>query len=381
MNAIEELLDNYWIIKEDDKEKYYEVKHGLDDKNVKKFLQEMLGWKLIHTERLLKLEKVPAHAQPFMGIQMFSEIHDYCFLCAVLMFLEDKQEDTQFLLSELIRYIETVMQEYMKVDWTSFAQRKSLVRVLQYVEKIGILRVFEGDTNTYLSEQDSEVLYYNTGLSRYFCTNFTMDVSSIDSWRDFEKNQFDELEDDKGTIRTNRVFRQLVVSPNLYWKEDSSADAYYLKNKKNFIASNIEKNIGGTMIVNKHNACVIFEDKTPIGNYHPKTNMLSEIVLLVCHKVIEMSKDARKAKVDDEDTIRMTQSKFQDILYTLKKQYQSLWSKEYRDMANEKYVFLVKQYMKNWMMMKEDGDDVILYPIITLTSGAYSKELEEKLNA
>ena len=44
---------------------------------------------------------------------------------------EDKEENNQFLLSDLIRYIETVISKYIEVDWTSFSQRKSLVRLLQ----------------------------------------------------------------------------------------------------------------------------------------------------------------------------------------------------------------------------------------------------------
>ena len=38
-------------------------------------------------KNLLKLEKKPAHAEPFMGIGEFTEIRDYCILCVVWQFL------------------------------------------------------------------------------------------------------------------------------------------------------------------------------------------------------------------------------------------------------------------------------------------------------
>ena len=126
MKTINLLLNNYWIVKETDKENYYAVKHEINDKNIKRFIQEMLGWKIIHSEHVIKLEKIPSHAEPFMGIQEFTEIRDYCLLCAILLYLEDKEENNQFLLSDLIRYIETVISKYIEVDWTSFSQRKSL---------------------------------------------------------------------------------------------------------------------------------------------------------------------------------------------------------------------------------------------------------------
>ena len=103
-----------------------------------------------------------------MGIGAFTDRRDYCILCAVLMFLEDREEGNQFLLSELIRFVETVLVNVMDVDWTVFSQRRSLVRVMQYAQQMHMIRIYEGDTETFARQQDTEVLYENTGCSRYF---------------------------------------------------------------------------------------------------------------------------------------------------------------------------------------------------------------------
>ena len=380
MSAISLLLDNYWIVRNTNKEEYYSIKHELSDKETMRFIQEMLGWKLIHTDNLLKLEKVPAHAKSFMGIQEFSETRDYCLLCAVLIYLEDKEENSQFLLSDLIRYVETIISEYMEVDWTSFSQRKSLVRVLQFVENKGMLKVYEGDSSSYSKEATSEVLYENTGLSRYFATNFPMDISGITNWRDFEKKQMEELDDEHGTLRTNRVFRWLVTCPSMYFEDPNSSDFLYLKNKRNYIETNIEKNMGATLNITKNNASIIFVDSVPIGEVHPKNSMLSEIVLLVNHEIMKMSKDKRKLVINQDDTIIISNSKFEDILLKLKKQYQEFYSKEFKEMTNDKYVSLIKDYMKNWLMIKEDNEQIIIYPSIAITSGKYPNYMEAKLD-
>ncbi len=380
MSAISLLLDNYWIVRNTNKEEYYSIKHELSDKETMRFIQEMLGWKLIHTDNLLKLEKIPAHAKPFMGIQEFSETRDYCLLCAVLIYLEDKEENSQFLLSDLIRYVETIISEYMEVDWTSFSQRKSLVRVLQFTENKGMLKVYEGDSSSYSKEATSEVLYENTGLSRYFATNFPMDISGITNWHDFEKKQMEELDDEHGKLRTNRVFRWLVTCPSMYFLDPNGSDFLYLKNKRNYIETNIEKNMGATLNITKNNASIIFIDSAPIGEVHPKNSMLSEIVLLVCHEIMEMSKDKRKLVVNQDDTIIISNSKFEDILLKLKKQYQEFYSKEFKEMTNDKYVSLIKGYMKNWLMIKEDNEQIIIYPSIAITSGKYPNYMEVKLN-
>ena len=69
MNEFRTLLENFWICKDSDKETYYKVKRDIS--NFQRFDREQLGWKLVHTENLLKLEKRPAHAESFMGIGEF----------------------------------------------------------------------------------------------------------------------------------------------------------------------------------------------------------------------------------------------------------------------------------------------------------------------
>ena len=44
---------------------------------------------------LIKVEKIPAAPENWMGIQDFREPMEYVFFCIVLMFLEDKETDTR----------------------------------------------------------------------------------------------------------------------------------------------------------------------------------------------------------------------------------------------------------------------------------------------
>lgn len=91
------LLDRFWITKAEDKELYYTLKRTQPE--YKRFLNEQLGWNLIVNEAVIKLEKVPPKAMPWMGIQEFSDTMDYCLLCALLLYLSDLDDEEQFLLS------------------------------------------------------------------------------------------------------------------------------------------------------------------------------------------------------------------------------------------------------------------------------------------
>ena len=88
MNALSELCSKRWIIKEKDKEKYYQIKDTIG--MWQELIRDKLGYRLIDNSYVLKLEKLPGEAQPWMGITEFQSKEEYVLFCLVLMFLEDK---------------------------------------------------------------------------------------------------------------------------------------------------------------------------------------------------------------------------------------------------------------------------------------------------
>ncbi len=373
MNAVRTLLENFWICKDTDKEDYYKIKREIPA--FQRFIGEQLGWKLIHTENLLKLEKIPAHAESFMGIQEFSDVLDYCILCAVLMYLEDQEEEEQFLLSELLDYVETKLKGEVLIDWTSFSQRKSLVRVLQYMERMEMLRVYEGNSEAFGLEQGQEVLYENTGYSKYFAVNFPMDISDFETWEDFEKQRFEEIQEDRGAARIHRVYRQLAVCPAMYWEGNEDADSLYLKNQRQWVAKYLEENLGGKLELYKNAAFLMLEEDDCYGTVHPRDAMLPEIVLLVC-AYIQQALQERELVKQENETILVTKQRFSELVLAVRKKGSAGWSKEYREMDPEKLVDSIENYMKNWMLIREDGDGVIILPAAGKQAGFYPKDFK-----
>ena len=371
MNELRTLLENFWICKDADKELYYKVKRDIP--NFQKFVREQLGWKLVHTENLLKLEKRSARGESFMGIGEFLDIRDYCILCAVLMYLEDKEEHEQFLLSELIDYVETGLKPYIDIDWTSFTQRKSLVRVLQYMEKLQMLRVYEGRSEGFGLESGQEVLYENTGYSKYFATSFSVDISGFESFEDFEKAEFEEIEQNRGSLRINRVYRQLAICPCMYWESVEDADSLYLKNQRQWVAKYISENMGGNLDLYKNMACISLDADDCYGLVHPRDAMLPEIVLLVCNGIQKEILNGHLLKGDNE-LIFTTSGQMSDIILRCRKNHSAGWSKEYREMNEELLVENVLEYMKNWMMIRFLDEQIIILPAVGRTAGVYPED-------
>lgn len=258
------------------------------------------------------------------------------------VYLEDKEEQEQFLLSELIDYVETQLKQYMEIDWTSFTQRKSLVRVLQYMEELQMLRVYEGRSEAFGAEAGQEVLYENTGYSKYFATSFPTDISGYESWQDFEKTDFDEVLEDRGATRINRVYRQLAVCPAMYWKENEDADALYLKNQRKWVSKYLQKNLGGNLDIYKNAAFFTMEDRDGYGVVHPRDAMLPEAVLLLCAK-LQQELVAGKIRKEENERIVMEKSRFAKLLLDCRNEWQMGWSKEFREMEEEK---LLMQFLR-----------------------------------
>lgn len=373
MNEFRTLLENFWICKDTDKETYYKVKRDIP--NFQRFIREQLGWKLVHTENLLKLEKRPAHAESFMGIGEFSDIRDYCILCVVLMYLEDKEEQEQFLLSELLDYVETRLSPYLSVDWTSFTQRKSLVRVLQYMEKLQMLRVYEGRSEGFGSERGQEVLYENTGYSKYFATSFATDISGYQSWEDFEKTDFEEFEGNRGTLRVNRVYRQLAVCPSMFWETADDADSLYLKNQRHWVAKYIREHMGGNLDLYRHMACLSMDGDDCCGSVHPRDAMLPEVVLLLCGQIRKAVSEGRLEKQENEQ-IYTTGKQLSDLILSCRRMWGAGWSKEYREMDEERLVEQVLEYMADWLMIRQEGDRLVILPSAGRTAGIYPEDFK-----
>lgn len=375
MHELRPLIENYWINKSVDKELYSKTKRA--SSRFRRFVTEQLGWRLIINERILKVEKIPTRAETFMGIQAFTEIRDYCIFCAILMYLEDKEDEEQFLLTDLSTAIELELKKYMEVDWTQFTQRKSLVRVVEFAKKMGLLIEYEKRSDAMSDGLGQEALYENTGLSRYFATVFQHDIAHFTSYQDFEAMDLQEVEMDRGHFRINRVYRQLVASPAMYWRDSDDQDAIYLKNQRQWVQKYAAEHIGGCLHIHKNAAFFVMEEGECFGEKHPSDSMISEIILMLCTEIRSQVNEGILAK-NHHDCIEMSERRLEKLVMYGKEKYGSAWSKEYRDMTAEKLVKAMIKYMECWKMLQRKEDGMILLPAIGKLVGRYPKDFMVK---
>lgn len=107
MRELEILLNRRWVLKSEDRELYYKIRDSISE--IRKFATEKMGCQVIENSLLVKMEKIPALPESCMGIQAFTSREEYAYLCILLMFLEDRDAQGQFILSQLTEYIASSM--------------------------------------------------------------------------------------------------------------------------------------------------------------------------------------------------------------------------------------------------------------------------------
>ena len=372
MKALEVLLSKRWILKSRDRELYYSVRDELP--KFKSFLIEKLGFQVVVNSYLIKLEKIPAVAENWMGIKEFSDKMEYVIFMTVLMFLEEKDMGEQFVLSELTEYIQTAV-EVESIDWTVYRSRKYLVKVMKYLVSEGILEINDGSEEDFQKDGISEVLYENTGVSRNFVKNFTRDISNFKGMADFYDGDFIDTNEDRGIVRRQRVYRKLLLSAGLYRNENTEEDFNYIRNFRGIIANDFEGLFDCNLHIHKSSAYLVINEGSRLGRAFPEESTLSDIVLLVNDLILNRIGENKLTPAVDESII-LSLENFNELIEEAKRLYGNGFAKTYRDMTTKEICSVVTEYMMELGFIEYLGNDVKINPIVGKVAGRYPKDFE-----
>ena len=109
--------------------------------------------------------------------------------------------------------------------------------------------------------------------------------------------------------------------------------------------------------------------------------MLPEVVLMLC-RMIRKNIETGQWKVRQDGCILLSREEFQRELSSCHNKYKAAWSKEYREMEDGKLFTIVTAYMKDWMMIDEWDQEIVVYPGAGKIIGDYPADFrtKEKIN-
>lgn len=379
MNVLEELMNQRWISKRKEREKYYRIKDEVG--NLKEFIREKLGYRLIENGMLIKLEKIPGEALPWMGIDEFSDQKEYAFFSLILMFLEDKEVEEQFVLSQLTEYI-AAQYPGEGIEWTVYENRRKLIRVMKYAMKQGMFLNNDGSEENFAVELETEALYENTGLSKYFTRNFTRDISEYTKVEDFFQSEWMDMDEDRGLVRKQRVYRKLLLTPGVYKEKEKDEDFAYIKNYRSSIEHDLESVMDCTLQVHKTSAYVLIGENGNLGKVFPGNNSVSDAILLLFY-MIQQKVSGGTLKLNVDETILLSEPEMRELLVECKRRFGAGFAKKYReDLSEQEFATIIIRELEQLDMIRIDDvtKDVVIMPIAGKISGMYPEAYLEKEN-
>lgn len=373
MKELELLLDQYWIRKDQNKELFYQIKDSIP--RFKSFLNDKLGYGILINQHLIKLEKIPGSPQSFMGIDSFTDPLEYILLCQLLMFLEDRSREEQFVLSQLTEFIAGNSIGREKIDWTLFRHRKHLIKVLRFAQEIGLLAVTDGDDQQFAHDDGTEVLYESTGLSRYMVRYFTTDIMAVKNLSDLENAEWGELDGDRGVIRRQRVYRKLLMEPVVYAQGADDVDYDYIKKQRGPIEGDFMDYLEYPLHVHKNGALLLVPADKNLADLFPNTKAICDIALLFGALLRNELNDAR-LQLNGSGGIYLSRVAFDTLSARLKAETGANWSKEYRDKSLAALAEDLLAYLEEFKMLRQlnGGREIEILPLAGKLVGSYPED-------
>lgn len=368
------LLNNFWILKEDDLDNYYKIKrnqHLLRD-----YINKTLGSRLIIHDRFIKLEKIPAQALESIGLPNFILQTDYIYLCLILLFLEDKTRETYFMLSDLIDYVKNtaVALELNNVpNWTLTKERKSLKRAVNFLEKIKVIKLKDASKDDFSDNENAEALYISTGLSNYVMRMFNNEIFDIKQEEDFIKDEWTYQNDEKGDIRKYKIYRNLIYTPCIYMNDISKSEIDYLKQLRHHISNELS-NLNYELELTKNMALVFENENALTKDSFPNNKRISAIVLIVLTKLYELIKE-NKIILNEYEIGKISYEDLYNIIIGIKNKYNIYLSKTLKDLTDSAFFDNILDILETYTFIRNVDNYYEILPAIRIFN---SKLIENK---
>lgn len=368
------LLNNFWILKEDDLDNYYKIKrnqHLLRD-----YINKTLGSRLIIHDRFIKLEKIPAQALESIGLPNFILQTDYIYLCLILLFLEDKTRETYFMLSDLIDYVKNtaVALELNNVpNWTLTKERKSLKRAVNFLEKIKVIKLKDASKDDFSDNENAEALYISTGLSNYVMRMFNNEIFDIKQEEDFIKDEWTYQNDEKGDIRKYKIYRNLIYTPCIYMNDISKSEIDYLKQLRHHISNELS-NLNYELELTKNMALVFENENALTKDSFPNNKRISAIVLIVLTKLYELIKE-NKIILNEYEIGKISYEDLYNIIIGIKNKYNIYLSKTLKDLTDSAFFDNIIDILETYTFIRNVDNYYEMLPAIRIFN---SKLIENK---
>ena len=187
------------------------------------------------------------------------------------------------------------------------------------------------------------------------------------------------MDEDRGIIRRQRVYRKLLLSMGVYREKEQYEDFAYIRNYRGVIETDLEKLTDCQLQVHKSSAYLMMGEEGDLGKMFPGNNSISDAILLLFYEIQERVK-SEKLILRVNETICLSEAEFQEIIFQCKERYNEGFAKKYREMSQEEFCDILMKELEQFGMIQTDGvtKDITIMPIAGKLCGSYPEEFLKK---
>ena len=352
--ALKLLIDHFWILRESQPEEYHFLRRN--QQFLQREFRERFGWNLIIRPHYIQVLKRPFDTQPWMGANGFTTTMDYVLFCCGLAYAEGLDPDTPFMMDELIRNLQLMVPEDLVVDWTNYNHRKSLVRAVKQMQQLGLIEQIEGEASDFeQSENNLEILFTTTDLTRAFLARAPRSYSQYDNYQGFEQ----ELVASRDSLERRQVlYQRLLMEPQILRTKENEEQFALMRNFYRWDQEYAENQTDFHFELYRDYAAFTLESRDNWQELFPSRRVVDEVL-------VQLATILRQERLEHTHygIIRLTKTKWDKTLSELQRVYSSFWSKEFTDMTLTQLSDKLLQRGSSWGLLAETKEEeIVLQP-------------------
>lgn len=374
LNCIHQLLDNFWVVRKENPEIFYEIKQN--EGFLRDYFKDYFRFKLVIGTDFAKVEKFQVTPQASTGISDFKEVKDYVIFYCVLAFLDGKASK-QFTLSDVCQAVvsyyprsskESVSEKPLPLTWKGnegYKNRLSLVRVLKEAVRRCLIEVMDKNIEDFQDRETNDALLRSTRLVKYFMRNISFNIVEKMTFNDIVLLQ-ETQERELGIERKHLLYRKLFLEPALYRHEVSGEDFDYLRQYGRHLNEHAEKYYDMNVDIYGSSAFLVKENTNTFQRFFPannaESNLFIQFATLLRLKII----DENDSLVEHKDgTLILTNIDFDIICRQLIGEKSHGWTTGLKSMSINDIKNTIKNTLFEWKLAENTKEgDLKLYDVI-----------------
>jgi len=363
------LFENFWVLRSNEPQLYQLIRDR--EHKLRRYISEKFGFDLVVHQHFIKLEKIPVEPQIWMGMQDFQAPMDYTVFCCAMAFTEQKAIDELFLLTDVTESIQELYPGEFPLDWTNYQHRKSLVRALNKMVELSLIKTIDGNLELFQADEQGEVLYQVSVHARYFMKSYPDDLYNFSSMDDMIESEWKRSPEDQ---RRKRVYRKLLLSPVVHREHTEDEDFAYIRNYRNRLKEDLEAMTPFKLEVFKNVAMLTLPERKRRYTLFPDQRVISSIALQVMTTI-----RSEEVDVNELGQLRLPLSAFTELVRRVKETWGHGWSKVHREESVSETARQLIELWFEWELVTVDQEMEILIikPGAARLIGHYPKDFIE----